>query len=293
MRLSGIFKRDILPPWARLDHPLVQRELEELPNFLGDDGNLNLKMVLLALVGVGLVSCSCACSGLLWPVMMLGLGTVPLIWGAMLVNRERAAGRWDMLRVTPYSVREILLAKIMAVTYRLTPLLALLLAGQAMSFLSSIWLMNYVMFSATLSLNGQSVLSTGSDPVAASSALVAGVGLAFVLTLFTTLLDFALNIVVGLLASTLVLQRGWAYAAAVGLRMLITLVGGAALAGVSVLLLRLADQGGGLDGFFSLLLTTMPGASLLGGSVLSALLIAGQVIALVVSFRLAERYAAA
>ena len=292
--MANLLSRVPLPAWAQMDHPLVQREMDVLPNFLGTDGNLNVKMLLMAVVGLGLVSCSCSCGGVWWPVIMSALGLLPLLWGAMLVNREQAARRWEVLRATPYSVREILLAKVTAALYRLSPLLALVLAGQVMSYFLASWMMNFFFASAMVSVNGSDLTRLASSP-ASSSLVLAGMGLTFVVMLFSTLLDFVLALVLGLLASTLVQSRGWAFAGAIGLRVLAAIL----LGGLN-LLVTWAVLGGTEGAAGVMALQTLGGAgSLFAVSPSVGLLLAAgasllfQVGLLVGAFRLAEARASA
>ncbi|MBN2471575.1 MAG: hypothetical protein JXN59_12705 [Anaerolineae bacterium] len=285
-----------LPAWAQMDNPLVRRELETLPAFIGQDGNLNVKMLLLAVVGMGMVGCSCSCGGIWWPLLMAALGMVPLLWGAMLVNRDRATGRWDMLRVTPYSLREILLAKVTAALYRLSPLLALLLAGEVMSTLVTSWLMEWTYSAARLSVNG-ATYSLGDLVPAAESGFLMVWAVLLVRVMFGTLLGFVLNIVVGLLASTLTESRGWAFAGAVGMRVILTL----AFSISTLLFIQVLTGGQGrLPGMTALeaLGQAAGGIALassagLGYAVLGGMLgLLGQGLALVGVFRLAEWRAA-
>ncbi len=280
----NLLNRIHLPAWAQLDHPLVQRELAELPAFLGADGNLTVKMVLLAIAGLGLAGA--ACGGLWWPPIAAALGLLPLLYGAMLVNRDRAAQRWDMLRVTPYSIRELLLAKVSAVLYRLAPLLALLLAGQSLAYvLSSLMVLSMW---GTVAVNGVQVFSASPGMGAAT---LPGIGIFFGLTLADTVVGFVLNIVVGLLASTLTDGRGAAYAAAIGLRLLV-----AGLLTSITLLVAGIGMTGGMAGV-SLLeggsLTSLPAANVAWSAAFAVLgvLINAAVTAGV--FLLAERRAAA
>ncbi len=292
--MPNLLSRVPLPAWAQMDNPLVQRELETLPDFLGQDGNLNVKMLLLALVGLGLVSCSCTCGGVWWPLLAGALGLIPLLWGAMLVNRDQAAGRWDMLRVTPYSVRDILLAKLAAALYRLSPLLALLLAGEVMSYVATSWFLDLAYTSVLVNVNG-STTSLGDPGGAAGFPLTWAVLL--VRVMLSTVLGFVLNIAVGLLGSTLTASRGWAFAGAVGLRVLLALV----FSGTTMLLVQALTGGSGrLPGmtaletlgtpavWFALASSTSLGYAVLGG--LLGLL--GQGLALAGVFRLAEWRAA-
>lgn len=293
---TNALNRVPLPAWASLDHPLVQREMEILPAFLGADGNLNVKMLLMAVVGMGLVSCSCSCGGFLWPVLMGALNLLPLLWGAMLVNREQATNRWDMLRATPYTTREILLAKLSAALYRLSPLLALMLAGQLMSYFATSWMLNMVSYSAVATVNG-STFTTGGLPPGAGSGFLALWGVFLVRLMVTTLLGFVLNLVVGLLASTLTESRGWAYAGAIGLRVIVLVL----ILGANVLLAgALAggfESGMGLLAFqefgqSSVWFGLMPSVGQVKWLIYAALGLLVQVGVLVGVFRLAEWRAA-
>jgi len=220
--IRSLIDRLHLPVWARPDNPLVRRELQALPLFLGQDGNLNVKILLLAMVGLGLIPCSCSCGGLPWSLLQTVLSLAPLLWGALLINREQAAGTCDMLRTTPYSDAEIVLAKISAVLYRLSPLLALLVSGQAASILLSGLFTSTVFYSAAVSVNGAPARQVAPMLPEGSSALPAFM-LALAAVLLTTLLDFVTNIVIGALASSLAAGRGTAYAVAIGLRILLSL----------------------------------------------------------------------
>ncbi len=222
MRRS-LLQRFQLPAWARHDNPLVRRELQALPLFLGQDGNLSVKRLLLAVLALGLMPCSCSCGGLPWLVLQSALSLAPLLWGALLINREQAAGTWDVLRVTPYSDAELVLAKISAVVYRLSPLLTLLLSGQLAYYLILGFFTSFTLFSATLTVNGMTAWQTATTPSGAISALLALL-LALAAIVLTTILDFATNIVLGTLASSLASSRGTAYAGAIGLRLLLSLV---------------------------------------------------------------------
>ncbi len=221
--IRSLLNRLALPAWARLENPLVRREMQALPLFLGQDGNLNVKMVLLAMLGLGLMPCSCSCGGLPWSVLQTVLSLIPLLWGASLINRERVAGTWDLLRTTPYSDAEIMLAKISAVSYRLSPLLALLLSGQAASFLMTSLFTATVLLSITVSVNSVPVWPAMPILTDEQGALPLVYGLAFALLLLTTVLDFVTNIVIGALASSLTASRGAAYGSAIGLRMVTSL----------------------------------------------------------------------
>lgn len=216
--IRSLLDRLALPAWARLENPLVRRELQALPLFLGQDGNLNVKMALLAALGLGLMPCSCSCGGFPWSLLQVALSLLPLLWGALLINRERVAGTWELLRTTPYSDAEIVLAKISAVLYRLSPLLALLLSGQAASFLMTGLFATTVFLSTTVSINGVSVWPAMPVLAGRGEALPLAYGLAFAILLLTTVLDFVTNIVIGVLASSLTASRGAAYAGAIGLR---------------------------------------------------------------------------
>ncbi|NPV66664.1 MAG: hypothetical protein HPY64_05920 [Anaerolineae bacterium] len=221
--IRSLLDRLALPAWARLENPLVRRELQALPLFLGQDGNLNVKMALLAALGLGLMPCSCSCGGWPWSLLQVALSLIPLLWGALLINRERVAGTWELLRTTPYSDTEIVLAKISAVLYRLSPLLALLLSGQAASFLMTGLFAATVFLSTTVSVNGVPVWPAMPVLAGGSEALPLAYGLAFAMLLLTTVLDFVTNIVIGVLASSLTASRGTAYAGAIGLRVVLSL----------------------------------------------------------------------
>lgn len=222
--IRSLLNRLALPAWAQLENPLVRRELQALPLFLGQDGNLNVKMALLAVLGLGLMPCSCSCGGLPWSLLQVAVSLVPLLWGALLINREQAAGTWELLRTTPYTDAEIVLAKISAVLYRLSPLLALLLSGQAASFLMTGLFAATVLLSTTVSVNGVPVWPAMPILTGEEGMLPVAYGLAFATLLLTTVLDFVTNIVIGALASSLTASRGAAYAGAIALRVVTSLV---------------------------------------------------------------------
>ncbi len=231
-----------LPPWARHDHPLVARELRLLPPFFSAKGaplrTTVTRMVLLALI---VAPCGCACGGLPWQLLLAPLGWLPLIWAAPIIVQEISAGRWAMLRATPYSVREIVLAKLSAVVYRLSPLLGFILAGQAVlvALMAVGWALLTNVATVYVSFNGATLeqpnlLPTETLPPAGT--LLLGV-LMMGLTILAALLDFLTNAALGGLASTLTRQRAAAYVGAFGLRVALTLLAYAltlALAGVVV-----------------------------------------------------------
>jgi hypothetical protein len=213
-----------LPPYMRRDDPLVRRELDALPNFLGEDGRLRGKIILLALVGLGIMPCSCGCGGVPWTLLAFALNLLPLVWGAGTLNRERAADTWGTLRVTPYSVQEIVLAKLSAVTYRLSPLLALLLTGELLSYIVSggMYAITYGSVSVNLYANGDR-LAQNPDPALPMIALII-FGMMLLITLIGVALTFFTNIVLGGLASALTKGRGSAAVLGIGLRAFLTML---------------------------------------------------------------------
>lgn len=213
----------VLPVWARMDNPIVARELAALPQFLGADSRPGLKIALVALMAPALILCSCGCVGLPWVALTAALSLLPMIWAAGIINRERAANTWESLRVTPYSTRQIVLAKMAAVFYRLLPLLALLLAGQIFSLLIASTGLAFVSFSGVVSVSGSVQQAFQIPPSGIQTPVITLLGFFLAVTLFGTTLDFVTGIVLGGLASSLTGGRGAAVLGAFGLRVLLSL----------------------------------------------------------------------
>jgi hypothetical protein len=129
-----------------------------------------------------------------------------------------------MLRITPYSPREIVLAKLSAATYRLAPLLALLLAGQIMSYLIASSFPLFLGYGSwiSFSVNGSSAQSPWLNP---DTAMVLGVvGMLFVYTIVNTGVIFFTNLLLGALASSLTTGRSAAIIEALAMRIGLSLL---------------------------------------------------------------------
>lgn len=245
-RISGLLSWQA-PSWLRRDHPIVARELNALPLFLGRAEESPGFLVIMALVGAGMAGCSCGCGGILLPLLLIPLGWLPLLWAVPVINREVQAHTWDTLRVTPYSVREIVLAKMSAVLYRMTPLLAFMLVGQVISTLSAMifwWMLSGNALILAISINGQAAEPSFSRPggFPGGSDVLVVTALLLLLVLLHTLLDFLVSIVLGGLASALTDNRNLAYLAAFGLRLLASVL----LVVSGVLLIGLMNPADGL-----------------------------------------------
>lgn len=241
-----------LPAWADRDNPLVVREMAALPNFLGEDGNMTVKVILFGLLALGLVSCSCSCGGFIWNVLLLPLYLMPMFWGCLIINRERATHNWDMLRTTPYSTREILLAKISAVVYRLAPVLTLILVGQVVVYLLTAAFSSLMYSSTYLSVNGTT--QQFEDPFLMQTPLTVVLlfGISLLTLILSTLLTFFTNITIGGLASAMTERREFAYLGSIALRVAVS-AGVLALAfGVALLVTGNLEEAAALFGLAGL-----------------------------------------
>lgn len=287
---------DRLPVWARYDHPVVQRELGRLPPFFSKQGaplrTTTPRMALLALIVAPIM---CGCSLFPWHLLLIPLGWLPLIWAAPVIGHEVTAGRWDMLRSTALSGREIALAKLSAVLYRLLPLLSFMLIGQLIVLGLALlgWI---VLISGTwqvYTMSGGSLIPVQLMPqngLVGLPLMILG-GIMLLATLVSTLLDFVTNAVLGTLASALTPERSAAYVTAFTLR--------AVLTGLYVLLgLLAANLAAGRPmpfyepiGFAALAgspgwaMLTLPG-SVAGPLLVAVLTLAGQLLALTAILRL-------
>jgi len=291
---------DRLPTWARYDHPIVQRELGRLPPFFSRQGaplrTTTVRMALLALIVAPLM---CGCFVFPWHLLLIPLGWLPLIWAAPVIGHEIAAGRWDMLRTTALSGREIALAKLSAVLYRLLPLLSFMLMGQAVAL--GLGLLAWMtLFSGTVqvfTMSGGSLLPVDVLPpgrMIGLSFLALG-GVMLLAVLVSTLLDFVTNAALGALASTLTPRRSTAYVTAFALR--------AALTGLYALLAANLVAGRPVPFYEPIGLAALAGSpgwamlalpdSVFGPLVVAAITLAGQALALAailgLTFRRVER----
>ncbi|MBN1965828.1 MAG: hypothetical protein JW910_14345, partial [Anaerolineae bacterium] len=222
-----------LPTWARRRHPILARERRALPRLRIDrprwwpeprDAPLRALLLQLALsmgpVFVGLVILVVVpfqVSAALLLLTLTLLNWIPLLWTAPVISREVAAGRWDVLRATPYGTRVIVLAKLSAVARHLALVLQLALLVQLLPV--SIPLLALVFEPVYGDVFGLPLLLL----------IVFGTPL---LALVSTVLDYGLNIASGGLASTVTGSRGLAILSALGLRAglsLLYLLGVAAL----------------------------------------------------------------
>ncbi len=275
----------LLPRWARRDHPIVTRELAALPVFLGRRGRLRNKSLVMGLAALSFVPWSCLCGGVLWPLLLVPLSWLPLIWAAPVINREVEARTWDDLRLTPYSVREIVLAKLSAVAYRLSPLLVFVLVGQLAS--GALLGLGWAVFfgSTAIYVNGTVVRQPAllSGDLAALLGTLALAGSQLLLTPFASLAEFLGNIAIGGLASSLTVSRPLAYIGAFVLRLLFSVVTLALLFVAALLLTRRPEAAlvllalTGLGSSPGLLLMTPPRD--VAASLAVALLLAGMQVA--------------
>ncbi len=169
--------------------------------------------VFIAIAALAIAGFSCGCGGLLWQGLLFPLGLIPVIWSAQVISREVIGGRWDELRLTPYSVAEIVLAKLAAVVYRLWPLLALMLAVQVASGILSTGLSLVLTGNAFVYFNGMP-LRTPEDSLFATGQGMLYLVLAGVLLItgaIQTVLDFGLTLAAGALASALTTSRPLTY----------------------------------------------------------------------------------
>lgn len=257
-----------LPAWMSARHPLTRRELRALPHFLSQDKAPNSqrnKLLIMAFFAVALTPFTCTCGGPLWHPAVIALSLAPLIWAVPVIVRDVESGAWDTLRLTPYSARDLLLAKLYAVVYRLSPLLAFLLAGQAVFSLlamsGSVILLagvgssvSYSTGTATLDLPVMDALQTIQS--AGAGVLLALVGVIHVL------LDFALSAAIGAAMAVLSNNRTMGYVLGLILRGVLTVL----LLLVTVVLVGLFNGGGraGPETFGMALLFGAPGWALSG-----------------------------
>ncbi len=282
------------------DHPLVRRELDALPPLLSYDGPAQRLAVIIAIAALAIAGFSCGCGGLLWQGLLFPLGLIPVIWSAQVISREVIGGRWDELRLTPYSVAEIVLAKLAAVVYRLWPLLALMLAVQVASGILSTGFSLVLTGNAFVYFNGMP-LRTPEDSLFATGQGMLYLVMAGVLLItgaIQTVLDFGLTLAAGALASALTTSRPLAYLGAlagrglasllvlpIGLLAGMLLTGGPDRALLSLTLLLLSSSQG-------MLMLLLPGE--VAGVLLAILVILGlEAGALVLLLRLAVWRAAA
>ena len=213
------------PAWARASHPIVRRELDLLPAFLGRDFNLRTILLFAALAALGIGPCSCLCGGVLAQGLALPLSLLPIIWAGQVINRDVISGQWLDLRLTPLSMTEIVLAKLFAVIYRLAPLLALIVAVQVVSGALAVGFTYLLAGNTIISLNG-STLALGETSLFTQHGLIwllVGGGLLLGVTAIQATLDFLLNVVAGALASGLTRSRGLAFGAAIALRVSVSI----------------------------------------------------------------------
>jgi hypothetical protein len=214
-----------LPVWARPSHPIVRRELELLPAFLGRDFSLRTIVLFAGLAALGIGPCSCLCGGVLAQGLALPLSLLPIIWAGQVINRDVISGQWGDLRLTPFSVSEVVLAKLFAVVYRLAPLLALIVAVQVVSGALAAGFTLLLAGNTIVNVNGTTLqlAETGLFPQNRLVGLVIGGVLLLVVTAFQATLDFMLNVAAGALASGLTRSRGLAYAGAAALRLTVSI----------------------------------------------------------------------
>lgn len=205
-----------LPHWANPDNPIVRRELSALPPFLGRGGKLRDKALFVGLAALGITVSACLCGGTLTGMLLFPLGLLPMFYSATTINREINGHTWQDLRATPPTVREIVLSKLTAVTYRLGPLLGLLLVMQLFSlfFSSLIWTL-YT--NSTIMINGQIIQQSDGFTTVPPSLLGQMIFL-FLATALKALYDFLAAVALGGLASALATRKGTAYVLAIGLK---------------------------------------------------------------------------
>jgi len=207
-----------LPAWATPDHPVVSRELGRLPDLVREPGR-DLRSVLIVLLML-LAPCALLTGSLPLHLVLIPLSWLPVVFAAPVISRERAAGTWDTLRLTPFPAGELALAKAYAVAHHLRPLLALLLIGQAASFLTAgLFLCSFLGAGGHRTLAGDyrrmtAVTAEGLPATVAAGLIVAGVALAAVP------LDYILSILTGVLASLLATRQKVGLAVALILRAL-------------------------------------------------------------------------
>ena len=189
-----------LPHWAQPDNPLVQRELDALPGFLGKQTTRRDAILFVGLATLGLGVTACLCVGL-WQIILVPLSMLPIIFSATIINRETVAGRWDDLRMTPYTIHEIVGAKLAAVLYRLAPLLGVLLGITLLSSGVS-WVFSLLLNNSYISVNGTPV-QTPDAPFVNIPAILLITALLVGVSLLQTALDFLLSLVTGGLASVI------------------------------------------------------------------------------------------
>ncbi len=283
-----------------LDHPLVRRELAALPPFLSYGGSTQRLGVLIAFVALVIAGLSCGCGGLLWQAMLFPLGLIPVIWSAQVVSREVLSGRWDELRLTPYSVTEIILAKLMAVVYRLWPLLALILAVQVASGILSTGFSLILTGNSFVYINGFALRTPEESLfIAGHGALyLAMAGVLLIAGMAQIVLDFGLTLAASALASAATTSRPLAYLGALAGRGLASLL--VVLAGLLLGVLLTGGTDRALLGLTLLLLSSSQGMLMLllpgevAGVLLAILVILGlEAGVLVLLLRLAVWRAAA
>lgn len=280
-----------LPGWAAPDHPIVERELSHLPRLVQRPGH-DLRSILTLLLML-LFPCVLLTGSLPLHLVLLPLSWLPLLFAAPAISRERAAGTWDTLRLTPFSPGELALAKACAVAHHLRPLLMLLLAGQVASFLTAgLFLCSFLGAGGHRTLAGTYTRMAAITPEGLPATLAAGL-IVVVVALVAVPLDYALSILTGMLASLLATRQEAALAAGLALRTLaagLILLAGmgvfSAQAGVLIDPLSLLGAGmvGGVFGWPLAGLLDWQGAAalaalvMLGLQALLVLLMAGAVV---------------
>jgi hypothetical protein len=215
----------------RTGHPIVRRELELLPAFLGRDYNLRTVILFAALAALGIGPCSCLCGGVLTQGLVLPLSLLPIIWAGQVINRDVVSGQWSDLRLTPFSVSEVVLAKLFAVVHRLGPLLTVIVAVQFFSSALAAVFSLFLSINAFVMVNGTPLQTSEIGALSQDRLplLLIGGAVLLVVTVIQAVLDFLLNVAVGVLASALTRSRGLAFGAAVALRVTVS-IGLAAIA---------------------------------------------------------------
>lgn len=202
---------------SRLARPLMQREIRALPPCLGRDHPLLFWLALIGLAGgLGYSLAHLLPLRLIWDLAWLALGWLPLLWSTRIIARETTAHTWDVLRSTPYSLEEIVRAKLAAVLRITAPLLVFLLVGAlATSMLAAF-------AGAWLTAPGQ--IPPLSDPQVAArlNLMLFMEGVQLAIGLLTLGVDFLLTIALGGLASSLGRGRGGSLAIALLGRILLS-----------------------------------------------------------------------
>lgn len=248
-----------LPAWARVTHPVVARRMKALPA-IGCFAGRFTRRRLLGVVLILLAPCTLLTGTLPLQVVLLPLSWLPLVWAAALISQERRVGAWDLLRLTPLSAAELLLANGAGIAYGLWRVLRWLIIGQAVCVLN-------VLLSIVLMLgSGGYRTLTGSYVYLVEVPPPAGALPAFVvialLSLAAVPLEFGLSIGLGLLASALVARRDAALVLAAALRIAASLM--MLAAGVTVLVALLRRSSAPLMMFGSLLVAGPFGWPLVG-----------------------------